>query len=120
MAYDPTTDIGKVRLLIADTGATVFSDAEIQALLDMESQSVMLAAADGCDALAALYARRSKKLTVLDIQVDFTQAAKDLRAQAKQLRENEADGFAFEISEMVEPGFARTERREKEFERTSE
>jgi len=63
LPYDPTTDIGKVRLQIADTGSSpIFSDAEIQAFLDQETGSIMLASADALDALAALYARRSTKL----------------------------------------------------------
>lgn len=119
MPYDPNTDVGKVRLLIADTGSTpTFSDAEVQAALDMESQSITLAAADLLDSLAALYARRSNRLQVLDITVDFSKVAADLRAQAESLRAAEADGTAFGIGEMVDGGFAREERRFKQFERT--
>lgn len=120
MSYDPTTDAGKVRRQIADTDSAIFTDAEIQGFLDGENGSWLLASADALDSLAALYARKSQKLGVLDITIDTTNIAKDLRAQAKQLRENEAQSSAFEIAEMVEPGFARTERREKEWERTHE
>jgi len=120
--YDFTTapDISYVRLQIADTDATkpIFGDDEIQAFLNNESGSLVFAAADALDALAALYARRSTKLQVLDIQVDFSAVAADLREQAKQLRQTEADSSAFAVVEMVDGGFAREERRRKEFERT--
>jgi len=116
MPYDPSTDAGKVRLLIADTAASVFTDAEITAFLDLASQDVILAAAYGSDSLASLYARKSNRLTVLDIQVDFTQAAKALQAQAKQFRDQVAENGGFSVAAMVDSGLARQERRRKELE----
>jgi hypothetical protein len=59
--YSPTTDRGRVRLLIRDVtneaGPTIgtdyiFSDASIDALLDLNDNDVWLAAADGCRARA--------------------------------------------------------------------
>lgn len=121
VAYDPTTDQGKVRLGIADTGSpSIFSDDEIQAFLDENEGSLKFAIASGLESLAALYARRSSKLQVLDIQVDFSGVAASLMAQAKQVRQSEYDSTAFAFAEPVEGGFARQERRIKEFERTQE
>ena len=47
------TDIEKVRLLIADTGSIQFTDAQIQAFLDMASGSVLTAAGYALEAWAA-------------------------------------------------------------------
>lgn len=121
MSYDPTNDQGKVRLGIVDTSSSpTFSDAEIQAFLDMNDGSIKFAIASGLESKAALYASRSPDLKVLDIQVDFSKAAADLRAQAKQIRESEYNSSAFDFAEEVEGGFARQERRTKEFERTQQ
>lgn len=56
--YDPTTDRGKVRLYVFDTtsgssGTSIFSDADIDAFLDQNNDSIWLAAADACRARAA-------------------------------------------------------------------
>ncbi len=47
------TDIDKVRLLIADTGSIQFTDAQIQAFLDMASGSILTAAGYALEAWAA-------------------------------------------------------------------
>ena len=47
------TDIDKVRLLIGDTGSVQFTDAQIQAFLDMASGSVLIAAGFALEAWAA-------------------------------------------------------------------
>lgn len=47
------TDFEKVRLLIGDTGSIQFTDAEIQAFLDMASGSVLTAAGFALEAWAA-------------------------------------------------------------------
>jgi len=53
--HDPTTDRGKTRLLISDTveATAAFTDAEIDALLELNSDSIWYAAADGCRSIAA-------------------------------------------------------------------
>ena len=56
--YDPTSDRGKVRLLLGDTDTAttanqIFSDAEIDAFLSIENSEVYAAAATGCESLAA-------------------------------------------------------------------
>ena len=47
------TDIEKVRLLIGDTGSVQFTDAEIQAFLDMAGGSILTAAGYALEAWAA-------------------------------------------------------------------
>ena len=47
------TDIEKVRLLIGDTGSVQYTDAQIQAFLDMANDSIFIAAALALEAWAA-------------------------------------------------------------------
>ena len=86
--YDPTTDAGMVRLLIADTDVTdvLFADEEIAAALDMGG-SAKLAAATLLGALASNHARLAMRIQRGGVSEDMTQVAKELRAQAAVLRE---------------------------------
>lgn len=104
MAYDPTTDAGKVRLLIADTADPpdqIFTDAEITAFLDMAGDSIQRAAASGLRSIAASRARLSKRLKVLDVEVDRKQAVRDLLDAAKAIEEAADEDGAFAFAEMV-------------------
>lgn len=133
--YDVTTNIGKVRLLVADTDATkpIFQDDEVQASLDLEQLSVFIpitgniptplfnnqpsvrrAAATLLDVLAANKARLAGALKVLDIQIDTSKAAAELRATAKALRDTEANMGHFGVIEMVQGQFSARERWAKE------
>ena len=60
------TDRGKVRTLIFDIDSSdyEFEDNEIDALLEQNSDSVWLAAADACRSLATKYAKKSFKLRI--------------------------------------------------------
>lgn len=94
MAIDYDTDLGRVRLLIADTDEDnlLLDDTQINAFLSMESSRVKLAAAAALDAIAASEVLVSKKIRTLDLQTDGPAVAAELRAQAKGLREqDEAD-----------------------------
>jgi len=59
--HDPTTSAGLCRTNVADTDSTdyVFEDAEIDAVLDQNSDDVWSASADLCRALAAKYAKEA-------------------------------------------------------------
>lgn len=95
---DFTTDIGRVRLLVADLDPTApcFTDEMYQALLDMNHGSVNLAAATALETLAANEALVSKRIRTQDVQTDGPAVAAELRAQALRLREQEADAtYAF-------------------------
>jgi hypothetical protein len=87
--YDPTTPLGNVRLLIADTNvaADTFSDAEINVFLSMAGQVVMLAASYALDALAADQSRLAASLTIESGTVNLTDVATNLRDQAKRWRD---------------------------------
>lgn len=129
--YDVTTQIGQVRLLVADTDSThaIFQDEEVQAALNLETlivfipitanvatpltyntPSIRRSAATLLDVLAANKARLASAMKVLDIDIDSTKAAKELRETATQLREVEANMGHFGIVEMVPNIFAARER----------
>jgi hypothetical protein len=89
---DPTTDIGLVRLLCTDLSETdpLFTDAQIQAFLDLEGDSVKLAAAQALDTIASNEALVSKAIRTMDLQTDGPAVAAELRARAKELRDQAA------------------------------
>ena len=99
MAYDLTTDVGKVRLLLNDTNDTdeVFTDGELQAFLDLEG-SIKLAAAQALDTIADNEALASKVLTSTDVKIDGARLADSLRKRAETLRSQADDpSGGFEI-----------------------
>lgn len=89
MAYDPSTAVGQVRLLINDTkGADpVFDDADLQGFLALESNSVKRAAAQAIDVIADDEALTSKMITAQGISANGPAVAAALRARATSLRE---------------------------------
>lgn len=104
--YDPTTDRGRVRLLLTDIDAPtgVFTDAEIDAFLALEGNNVKRAAAQAIDTNADNEALASKVLTDHQLKTDGAAVANALRARAKTLRaqaDNDDaksdDGAYFEI-----------------------
>lgn len=102
---DPTTAIGRVRLLCTDLDevAPLFTDAQITAFLAMENSNVRLAAAQALDTIASSEAMVSKKIRTADLQTDGPAVAKELRDRAASLRDQAAvvddDGvpFAFDV-----------------------
>ncbi|GLU58580.1 hypothetical protein [Paenarthrobacter ureafaciens] len=88
MAIDFTSDIGKVRLLIADLDEAepVVSDDIIGGYLELNDGSVMLAAADTLDAIATSEVMLGKKIRTQDLSTDGPAVAAELRAQGEKLR----------------------------------
>ena len=119
LTYDISTDLGKVRLLIGDTvdSGHIFEDAEIQAMLDLEDDSIRLAAADLLDVLGGNYVRAAQAIKVLDIEIK-TDSVSYFSGRAKALRAAEEDSGAFEIAEMVSDPFAARERIYKDLQRS--
>jgi len=109
MAYDPSTDIGKVRLLLndIDPASEVFSNTEIQALLDLEDGAIKLAAAQAIDTQATNEALASKVLKDHQISTDGAKLADAMRKHAAALRaQHEAaieDGY-FEVVDFTGGG----------------
>lgn len=113
---DPTTDIGKIRLIIGDKDGQypIFQDDEIQAFLDMAGD-VRRAAADALDAIASDQVMVLKVVRTLDLQTDGAAMSRELRQHAKSLREqaNAADagnGDLFDIAEFADDAFSQRER----------
>jgi len=105
--YAPGTDRGKVRLLLNDIGDPwVFSDAEIDAFLSMEGDSIKRAAALAIATNASNEALASKVLRSQDLATDGAKVAEvllkhatDLRAQADADDEIN-DAFFFDVVDL--------------------
>lgn len=94
MAIDYDSPRGQVRLLISDVdeGNFLLDDTQIDAFLSIEHDRVKRAAARALESIAASEVLVSKKIRTLDLQTDGPAVAAELRAQAKQLRdEDDAD-----------------------------
>lgn len=93
MAIDYTTSLGRVRLLAGDVDETnlLLTDEQITALLAMDAD-VRSAAAQALDIIASSEALVSKKIRTQDLSTDGPAVAKELRAQATELRRQAADG----------------------------
>ena len=109
-AFDPATDIGKVRLLLndVDTASYVFTDAEVQAFLDLEGGSVKLAAAQAIDTNADNEVLASKVLRTQDLTTDGAKLARALHARADALRaqadaDDQGDGWVGIVDTVTRP-----------------
>src|SRR5690625_7292399 len=89
MAIDYATDIGQVRVLIADVDEDnlLLTDEQIRAYLKIARGRIKRAAAQALDAIATSEVLISKKIRTQDLQTDGPAVAAELRAQAKALRE---------------------------------
>ena len=106
---DLGSNVGKVRVLLGDTDPTnvvsnvgeylFFSDAELEAILGMYSDSPQMAAARCLDTIAGSQALLLKSWSSDDLTVNGDRIAKELRELAKQLR---AEATAAESSEAFE------------------
>lgn len=119
MPYDPTTDAGRVRLLITDTSddedVRLFADDEIDTFLLLEGSNVFRAAALALETVAVNEALVLKVIRTLDVQTDGAKVAESLLKRAALLRtralddiEDAADDFA--VAEFADPVFGRRER----------
>lgn len=133
--YDPTTNLGRVRLLIADTDSNnvIFQDAEVQAALDIEASqnlyvsgmaqptalgvviptqvySIYRAAALLLRSLAANKSRLSAVVQLLDVKLSPNTAAQALRDTADSYIEMEQNSGAFAIAEVIPDQFSARER----------
>jgi hypothetical protein len=102
--YDPSTLVGKVRVVTGDVnyGTPVggfaeyemFSDDEIEAFLVESEDSVLRAAAYGYLALSGRASLQAKTVKDYDLSVDLKAVAAELRKQADDLfkRADEKDG----------------------------
>lgn len=107
MAYDVTTPLGRVRLLINDTTTDpVFEDTDIAAFLEMEDGNVKRAAALAYEVVAGDEALTSKVIRTQDLATDGAKTAEVLLKQAQRWRDqadkadDDADEGFFSIVPM--------------------
>jgi len=108
---DFNTDVGKVRVLLGDTEAEnvesgigeymYFSDAEINAFLEMYGENVKLAAARAMETIASSQALLLKSWSTDDLAVNGDRIAESLRKIAAQLREEALSEEASEYFNLI-------------------
>lgn len=114
--FDVTTPVGKVRLLVADTGGEdgqtfLFSDLEIEAFLSLESQDIYCAAATALRSIAGNEVQVQKVTTALELETDGSKGAKALLELAKTYDEKSDEGYSFEVVPMGVDIFSRRQLR---------
>lgn len=114
--YDPSTDAGRVRLLIPDNDIDnyMFDDEEIGAFLALDGD-VRRAAALALETIASNEALTLKVIRLLDVQTDGRAVSDALLKRAAALRKQADDadmaaGGAFDVAEMVFDDFSWRER----------
>lgn len=126
--YSPSTDRGKVRLLISDTDDSdatrqLFTDEEIDTFLTLRASSVFRAAATALRTIASNEVQVQKRISILDLRTDGPSEARALRQladdyeQAADEEDREAVSGGFAIAEFADDEFGRLERLRKEAER---
>lgn len=115
--FDPTTDRGRVRLLIGDTVSAneIFDDASIDAFLDLGASEVLLGAALAAEGIASSELYIQKVIRIMDLQTNGAATAAEWRLKAKQWRALYDSGLgdpgdAFDFAELVYDQFSRRER----------
>ena len=120
--YDPTTDRGRVRLMVPDRVAdsALFSDAEIDTFLAIED-GARRATALALETIASDQAMTLKVISLLDLRTDGRAVSQALIARAEKLREQSLlddaseDGGLFDVAEQTLTDFAFRDRLYKEF-----
>ena len=108
---DYSTDVAKVRLLIADLDDTdqIFNDEAIAAFIDMALDShLKRAAAQALLSVAVNEILVQKRITLLDLKTDGPAEAIQLRLMAKELMKQADDEEltgAFDWAEQVNTSF---------------
>ena len=123
--YDPTDQIGRVRMNIPDKveADAFWTDEEIQAFLDQEDSNVKRATAAALEAMASDEAYVQKQVSLMDISTNGPAVSRALLERAKLLREQAdladagEEGGAFDVAEMVHDDFSSRERIAKEAQR---
>lgn len=105
------TNLTLVRLRINDkySATPIFFDEEINAFLAFEGDNVLKAAAMALETIAADQVLVLKVIKMLQLSTDGAKVAAELRAQAKQLRDQADDGSTdatFDIAEWVNDPFS--------------
>lgn len=92
--------VAAVRLLIADVSTDetkrLLTDGQVQTFLAINDGRVRRAAADALDAIATSEVLVSKKIRTQDLATDGPAVAAELRARARQLRDQDDEDDARE------------------------
>lgn len=104
---DPTTDVGKIRIITGDKyeEALFFEDDEIEAFLSIYDD-LRLTAAAVLDSMASMEAIIQKKIRHLDLQTDGPAVASALREHAAELRREVEEEPAFAVAEQAHDQFS--------------
>jgi len=115
--FDPTTDLGRVRLLCTDSVAAneIFSDADITAFMALEAGNVRRSAALALETIASSEVLVQKRIRLLEISTDGPAESAELLKRAALLRKQaddiEAGGSsAIDFAEMNYDDFSIRER----------
>ena len=105
--YDLSTNVGMVRMLIADTDATAhdFADEEVEAALEQEGDSLKRAAALLLLVLASNRARLAVSVKRGAVSEDLTKVAAELRASAAVLVAQAAADEDVPLSAIISPSY---------------
>lgn len=121
--FDPTTDLGKMRLLVSDTDVSrpILDDEDLEAFIAIAG-NYWLGAAMALDSIATNEVLTQKVLTIMGTSTDGAKVAKELRARARQLREDfknfgPATELGFATAEMPDGAFSREEMLLKQYQR---
>ena len=117
-SYDPSTDIGKVRLYVpgeTDPTTALLTDDEISAFLSVQSGEVRLAAADALDMIGTSTAKVQQKIKLLNLELDGPAVARVYQENAKRLRDRVDEAPVFDWAEQVTNAFSERERYLKQF-----
>ena len=102
--YDPTTDRGRVRLLVRDTDekSYVFSDAEIDVFLALAESDVFLAAAMACRNLTGRGVKEFTGVSLGGYRLDASTADgwSKLADVYEQMACNKARGDSVDIADL--------------------
>jgi hypothetical protein len=114
-AYDVSSNLGKVRLLIADVGGAdgksfIFTDKEIEAFISF-NEDLRIAAATALRTIAANEAQVSKVIQFLELKTNGEAVADSLLKTADKLEEQADGDYDFEIAEIGADFFNRREQR---------
>ncbi len=87
--FDPSTDLGKARLLITDTDTTrqIMADEDLNAFIAMAGH-YMPGAAMALDSIAANEALCEKALNIMGLSTDGPAVAKVLMLRAERIRKD--------------------------------
>lgn len=99
---DYKTELGQVRGLLGDIleASYRWEDDQLEMFLTLEGDDIYYAASDALMSLAQSYVLRGK-IKIMDLELDGATAAKDMRALAKDLRDQSDSQPDFDIAKML-------------------